>query len=456
VVLAVTPELTTAGVGQTFTITLQVRAGTQLVDGVTAALDFNQSVLAVESIAAGSALPVPIKSEFNNEAGTISYSAGAFSNFPSGTFTLATVTFKALAEGTSPLNFHAGSDVTFGGASVLCGTVNGTVIVVKVRLLGSVTLEGRPPKPDPRWSVPLRVSLTPEQGGGPVATCTPTTDQNGRFTCDGLLPGAYVGCVKNSHTLQNCQTVNLVAGDNSVDFGTLLEGDANDDNCVTILDFSILVTTFGKCIGNPGFDSRADFNGDGCVTIVDFSLLRKNFGLCGAPLPGAAPSVEAAAKARGGSAAVVLVAPAGVRVGQRFTATLQIAAGTRTVDGAAAYVNFDPTVLQVEGLTAGERFGVELQRRLDNAAGHVDYAAGSLENFPAGTFTLAKLQFRALRSGTTRLVLNGSAPRRSDVTFGGASVAGQRQAATVRIMGRSGSARRPPGRPHPHGAAGPR
>ena len=154
------------------------------------------------------------------------------------------------------------------------------------QLLGSVTLQGRPAPPNARWSVPLRVSLTP-QGGGPAVTCTPTTDQSGNFVCSGFLPGAYTACVKHSHTLQNCQSVTLVSGSNIVNFGTLREGDANDDNCVLLVDFSILVSTFAKCTGDVGFDARADFDGSGCVVLVDFSLLATNFGQCGdtAPLP---------------------------------------------------------------------------------------------------------------------------------------------------------------------------
>ena len=147
-------------------------------------------------------------------------------------------------------------------------------------MMGSLTLQGRPTPPDPRWSVPLGVSLTP-QGGGPPVNCTPTTDQSGNFTCSGLLPGVYTGCVKHSHTLQSCQNVTLASGPNVVNFGTLPEGDATDDNCVTLVDFSILVTSFGNCTGDIGFDARADFNDDGCVGLVDFSLLVTNFGKCG-------------------------------------------------------------------------------------------------------------------------------------------------------------------------------
>ena len=70
-----------------------------------------------------------------------------------------------------------------------------------------------------------------------------------------------------------------------LDFGTLRAGDANNDNKVTIVDFSILATTFGKSAGDVGYDDRADSNGDGKVTIVDFSLLASNFGTNGDALP---------------------------------------------------------------------------------------------------------------------------------------------------------------------------
>jgi len=116
---------------------------------------------------------------------------------------------------------------------------------------------------------------------------------------------------------------------------------------------------------------------------------------------------------------------------------LQVEAGQQPVDGAAAYVNFDPQVLQVEEVTGGSTLGVELHRQVDNAAGSVDYAAATFGNFPAGTFDLASLHVRALRAGTTTLVLNRTAPQQSDVTFGGASVLAPPQLATVTVANRS-------------------
>jgi hypothetical protein len=75
------------------------------------------------------------------------------------------------------------------------------------------------------------------------------------------------------------QTVTLTGGSNTIDLGTLREGDANDDNFIMMIDFSILAATFGVCEGTDGFDERADGGGDGCILITDFSLLASNFGL---------------------------------------------------------------------------------------------------------------------------------------------------------------------------------
>jgi hypothetical protein len=64
----------------------------------------------------------------------------------------------------------------------------------------------------------------------------------------------------------------------NVDFGTLLEGDANDDGRISIHDFGLLVGSFGKTTGAAEFDPRADFDRNGGVNISDFGLLAVNFG----------------------------------------------------------------------------------------------------------------------------------------------------------------------------------
>lgn len=455
VVLAVTPSATTANVGQAFSVTLQVQAGAQQVDGSAAYLDFNPAVLQVVSITPGSALSVVLQNQFNNTLGTLDFSAGALSNFPSGTFTLATVQFNPIGvANNSPLTFHLTaprhSDATFGGVSVLGSTVNGTVTVVtNATLNGAVAFQGGSAPPSSRWSVPLRVNLTP-QGGGAAIPCNPTSDASGNFTCPNIAPaGNYTACVKHSHTLQNCQSIAL--GGAAVNFGTLKEGDANDDNCVALVDFSILVTTFGKCTGDAGFDARADFDLSGCVVLVDFSLLASNFGTCGqmasSPPPPAAGVTGGAAitSAAGGGApsrsATLALKPANTKTtqGKTFTVAITMQAGTQLVDGAEAHLNFDPSVLQVVRLNTGKVLPVPIQSTFSNTEGTIDYSAGTFSNFPTGTFTVATVTFTAIAaSPETPLTFSTSAPRRSDVTFGGTSVRSSTPKGAVTVKARPG------------------
>jgi len=144
---------------------------------------------------------------------------------------------------------------------------------------GRVHLQGRPAPPAPSWRIPLSFALNRPGRSTPTAIFTPTTDIQGVFTVTGIVPGVYDLRIKNAHTLRNVQpNVTLTDGLNEIDLGTLLEGDADDNNVINITDFSILRTTYGRQRGQPGFDARADFNEDGVIDLADFSLLRTNFG----------------------------------------------------------------------------------------------------------------------------------------------------------------------------------
>ena len=53
-------------------------------------------------------------------------------------------------------------------------------------------------------------------------------------------------------------------------------GDVNGDGIVNCSDISIVQASFGKLVGQPGFDPRADVNLDGVVDVGDLSLVYKN------------------------------------------------------------------------------------------------------------------------------------------------------------------------------------
>ncbi|GBC96593.1 hypothetical protein HRbin16_02399 [bacterium HR16] len=62
---------------------------------------------------------------------------------------------------------------------------------------------------------------------------------------------------------------------------SLLGGDADGDNEVSLFDFGKLVAAFGTLYGDPGYDPATDFDGDGEISLFDFGILVRNFGLVG-------------------------------------------------------------------------------------------------------------------------------------------------------------------------------
>jgi hypothetical protein len=85
--------------------------------------------------------------------------------------------------------------------------------------------------------------------------------------------------VVSPHTLFNVKRNVAISGNNtSVNVGTLLEGNANNDEKVNIQDFGILASTYGKLSGDAGFDARADFDRNDKINITDFGLLAANYG----------------------------------------------------------------------------------------------------------------------------------------------------------------------------------
>ncbi len=55
-------------------------------------------------------------------------------------------------------------------------------------------------------------------------------------------------------------------------------GDLNGDGHVDVIDLLIFVDTFGKMLGDPGFNAEADFNCDGSIDVIDLLTFVANFG----------------------------------------------------------------------------------------------------------------------------------------------------------------------------------
>jgi hypothetical protein len=172
------------------------------------------------------------------------------------------------------------------------GIPTNTAVPGSVILRGHILLPGRPAPPNARWVVPVEGTLR-LVSGGPNYDFATTTDDSGYFTVNtNLQPGTYLWRTKNPQTMANGGSATLAAGLNNVEMGLLVEGDANNDNCITGFDFTIVKNSYGRSPNDEGYDSRADFNGDNVVTLSDFNMMKSVFGACGEPpIPAASVSL---------------------------------------------------------------------------------------------------------------------------------------------------------------------
>jgi hypothetical protein len=256
-----------------------------------------------------------------------------------------------------------------------------------------------------------------------------------------IAPGTYDLQVKNIHTLSNRrENVTLVSGLNSVNMCTLLEGDADDSDLVDVSDFSMLAACFFKPLDSQPFCPNTDFNEDGIVDVGDFSLLNSNFfeegsiivtcGGEGSALSEASRILRAVEQAD----IIIAISPSITRVlaDTIFTLDIVVHSGTQHVDAVQAFVNFDPGFLQVvdedgnpsSTIIGGTAFQYEFLNGVDNTAGTINYAVGSMSSFPSGAFTLATIRFQATMGvGNTAITFNLTSPRKTKITFGGNNLA---------------------------------
>ncbi|MBK8027731.1 MAG: hypothetical protein IPK19_41710 [Chloroflexi bacterium] len=290
-IVSLAPASTTTMVDGVFDVAIWVKAGALPVNTAAGYLDFDPALLQVEQITGGGTLTTVLANSFNNVSGQVNYAAGLFGSTATGDFVLATVRFRAEAPTLqTAITFNhvipRQTDVfTEGGDSILAGVEEAIVTVHESNLDLSVTLQGRPPAPHARWVVPLHVMIRNQTTNVLVLDTTLTTDTSGHVTITGLANGTYRVWAKHSTGLAVVQDIVVTGGSQTLNLSVLREGDANNNNSVTIGDFSILASSFGSVSGGAGFDARADFNGDSAVTVGDFSLLASNFGLVGVAAP---------------------------------------------------------------------------------------------------------------------------------------------------------------------------
>ncbi|GAB4556577.1 MAG: hypothetical protein Kow0047_00170 [Anaerolineae bacterium] len=400
VYLFVEPITHTMPVGACADLAIQLDAGDHAIDAVDVHLAFDPNFLQVvggdcstpaTQVTPGADLPTVLQNEVDNTAGDIRLGLGRQlgGSAPTGLIALGQFKVKGVqatgAEGT-PIDFADGTGVYSGESSLVADTQGSIITVTETTgfdLIGLVTLQGRGDPPSAAWDgYSLTVKLYPSSGGTTVVPIVETTsiDASGTFTVTGLDPDIYDVYVKGSHSLTNYRTgIDLTAGPQTVDFGTLLEGDANDDDYVLGADFSILATSYGRCVGDPGFDPRADFNGSDCVDGADFALLASNYGQHGPVLISGGAGPLAGPVTLSIDPLRAMIAPDAV-----VPVSIVVRAGSQPIDVVDVVFQFDPATVQivdssgqpVNQLMPTGVLPTLLLNAVDNAAGAVSFSAG--------------------------------------------------------------------------------
>ncbi|HEY4480379.1 MAG TPA: cohesin domain-containing protein [Candidatus Paceibacterota bacterium] len=137
--LSVSPSSQSVNVGDTFTVTINLDTQGSQVDGVDLRyLNYNPALLQVQGnqITPGSLMPMTLANTVNSSNGRITFSQVALGgNKYNGSGVLATVTFKAIAEGSANLTFShtsnstTDSNVAANGSDVLSAVVNGSYTI---------------------------------------------------------------------------------------------------------------------------------------------------------------------------------------------------------------------------------------------------------------------------------------------------------------------------------------
>lgn len=141
------------------------------------------------------------------------------------------------------------------------------------------------------------MNYIPDQHGVPaefeirdIDTSNPVFSMNQALTYFGswlfeidpaLPPGDYYLAVKATHFLRQTQIVTIEEGGVQRLQFSLINGDADPDNEVNLVDAAAVSAAFGSTEGDPNWNPMADLDGDGEVNLVDHSIISANFGLAG-------------------------------------------------------------------------------------------------------------------------------------------------------------------------------
>ena len=120
-----------------------------------------------------------------------------------------------------------------------------------------------------------------DQNGSLALSDVVSVNTDGTYSYYSSLSGTYDVRLKATSFLAKRVTgVTLQASAATVD-ATLINGDVDDDNAVTVFDYGILSDAFDSTPESANWNPAADLDGDLSVTVFDYGILSNNFDLSG-------------------------------------------------------------------------------------------------------------------------------------------------------------------------------
>jgi len=191
-----------------------------------------------------------------------------------------------LDPGSSGWNITEVDGINDAGQMAGVGTLNGQQYAVLITptgtepVSGTVTLGNYPAGPN---GVLVTVQLYDSGTTALVDSQNTTLDPSGSFTIQtGAPAGTYDVYVKASHWLRRRlanQTLGA-SGMSGLKF-SLINGDINGDNTISLADLGQLKQAYGSVLWNSNWNPNADLDGNGSVGLSDFGILKLNYGTSG-------------------------------------------------------------------------------------------------------------------------------------------------------------------------------
>ena len=312
----------------------------------------------------------------------------------------------------------------------------GLLACEKAQLDGFLSIQGRS---DP--SVALSVLLfSPDDLVTPVYRFEPRVDIEGAFTLSNITPGSYYAYIKYHNTLSRVDRLTLDPGGNSWEVPLLLGGDANDDNRVSLMDFSLLLQSFNRESGDSTYNLMVDFDHSQQVNILDFTILLSNYNQNGEQL-----SSGNSPQRLSQPAAFPVDKEAMLRVASRKDLTNYQLGDTLTldvwvdplylgVDGVEAHLTYNTDVVDLIGVEMGEELELSLLNEVPPQSGTISLAAGTFDTPISDSFIFAHLKFLAKGEGEVQLGLFDPKQKNTHITHRGFSILQQVYLPELRVF----------------------